>query len=132
MENTNEILKNTTAIYNSLNRLTNLYLFWLRLGQYMVIWTVVSICIGWIILPVLFLWTGDYWYLKAFGTVPFISIAMLFVLYGLKITFDVKDKSITSNKQSNQSQKNTFNRDIFTLPFKVRRKNLACDSRPKK
>lgn len=65
---------------------------WIKWLRYIVLWCTVALGIWWITLPVFFFWTTDYWYLKMFGTIPFIGFACMFLLFGLNETFKYSSK----------------------------------------
>lgn len=90
--NAKKSLDDLNKSLKKLSRITMFILFWFKFLRYLVLWGGVSIGAIWSILPVMFFWTGDYFYLKVFGTVPFCVLALYFIFHGISETIRFSTK----------------------------------------
>lgn len=77
---------------------------WIKWLRYIVLWCTVALGIWWITLPVFFFWTINYWYLKMFGTIPFITFGFYIFIHGINETLKYSSKNKREENISNNTE----------------------------
>ena len=93
-ENKSEFSKHAETLKKIDKSIKRIYMFSkfliaiLNFLKYVVIWTSVSFFIYMCVLPILFIWTGDYIHLKISGTIIFGILALTFFGWGIFKTIE--------------------------------------------
>lgn len=103
LENLEKTLKSAEKTINRIYMFTKLLIAILNFLKYVVIWTSVSFFIYMCVLPILFIWTGDYIHLKILGTIIFGILALTFFGWGIFKTIECF-KFSKENKKSNEER----------------------------